>query len=232
MAALAAAGLLAAAQPAAADDVTVVELFTSQGCSSCPPADAKLRELSKESDIVALSLHVNYWDYIGWKDPFASPITTERQHLYANTLKQRYVYTPEMVIDGYTHMSGTSGSAVDSAIAKAKTRDRLRLPVTARLEGSELKVSIPGAEGGKKASIWLFEIDREHQTPVNRGENSGRTLTNANVVRSLQKIGEWNGEPVEITTQLVSGEGRDGCAIVVQEAATGPILGATLVSMH
>ena len=232
IAALLAAGLLAAAQPAAAEDVTVVELFTSQGCSSCPPADARLRELSKEPGIVALSLHVNYWDYIGWKDPFASAESTERQHLYANSLNQRFVYTPEMVIDGYTHTSGANRTGVDSAIVEAKKRDRLRLPVTATIEGSELKVSIPAAKGGKKASVWLFEIDSEHTTPVARGENSGRTLTNANVVRSLQKIGEWDGEAVEITTHLASGAGRDGCAIIVQEAATGPVLGATLVSLH
>lgn len=224
--------MLAAAPPAAAENVTVVELYTSQGCSSCPPADAHLRELAKQPGIVALSVHVNYWDYIGWKDPFASDKTTERQHLYADSLNQRFVYTPEIVVDGYTHMSGANISAVDSAIKEAKTRERLRLPVTAKVEGSELKVSIPAAEGGKKASVWLFEIDSEHTTPVNRGENSGRTLTNANVVRSLQKIGEWNGEAEEITTQLASGKGRDACAIVVQEGATGPVLGATLVSLH
>lgn len=230
IAALAFAVLLAAVTPAAAEDVTVVELFTSQGCSSCPPADAKLRELSKEPGIVALSIHVNYWDYIGWQDPFASDITTERQHFYADSLNQRFVYTPEMVVDGYTHMSGANGPAVDGAIRDAKKRDRLRVPVTAKIEGDELKVSIPAAEGGKKASVWLFEIDREHKTAVMRGENSGRTLINANVVRSLKKIGEWNGEAVEITTPLEGG--RDGCAIVVQEAATGPVIGATLVSMH
>ena len=232
IASLAVAVLLAAVSPAAAEDVTVVELFTSQGCSSCPPADAQLRELSKEPGIVALSLHVNYWDYIGWKDPFASATTTERQHLYANSLKQRFVYTPEMVIDGYTDVNGASSSAVESAISKARSRDRLRLKVAASVDGDELKVSIPAADGAKKASVWLFEIDREHTTEVARGENGGRTLVNANVVRSMKKIGEWDGQAVELTADLDDAKDRDACAIVIQEAATGPVLGATLVSIH
>jgi len=224
--------LLAAVPPAAAEDVTVVELFTSQGCSSCPPADAQLRELSKEAGIVALSLHVNYWDYIGWKDPFASATTTERQHLYASSLKQRFVYTPEMVIDGYTDINGANPAQVKSTIAKARSRDRLRLKVEASVDGGKVKVSIPAADGGKKASVWLFEIDREHTTQVARGENGGRTLVNANVVRSLKKIGEWDGDAVELTADLDEAGDRDACAIVIQEAATGPVLGATLVSMH
>ena len=232
VAALAVTFLLAAVPPATAEDVTVVELFTSQGCSSCPPADANLRDLSERPDIVALSLHVNYWDYIGWKDPFASDKTTERQHLYASSLKQKFVYTPEMVIDGYTDINGINGSELKNTIDKAKSRDRLRLPVTASVDGGEVKVSVPSADGGKKSSIWMFEIDSEHTTPVGRGENSGRTLTNTNVVRSMQKIGEWDGEAVDITTQLASGSERDGVAIIVQEGNTGPVLGATLVSLR
>ena len=104
--------------------------------------------------------------------------------------------------------------------------------MTAHIEGDELKVSIPAAEGGKKSSVWLFEIDREHTTQVARGENGGRTLTNANVVRSMKKIGDWDGKAVELSVNLDDAKDRDGCAIVVQEAATGPVLGATLVSMR
>jgi hypothetical protein len=221
----------AAGSPAAR---TVVELFTSQGCSSCPPADALLRELAKRPDIIALSIHVNYWDYIGWKDPFASDETTARQHLYASALRQRYVYTPEMVIDGAAGATGSHESEVRSLIEKAAQHDRPRLQVTAKTSGGDkIVVSIPGAESHEKATVWLLTIDREHVTKVVRGENSGRTLTDANVVRDVRKLGVWNGEPVELTADLPSpaGRGRDGCAILVQTGEVGPVLGATLVMM-
>ncbi len=230
LAVMAASGPIPAGAAFAAETATVVELFTSQGCSSCPPADAELRRLSKEPNIIALSLHVNYWDYIGWKDPFASAETTERQHHYADTLHQRYVYTPEMVVDGFTDLTGTDGGSVDSAISGARKRDRLRLPVTAKADGGKLTVSIPAAPEGRKAAVWLFEFDREHVTAVMRGENSGKSLTNANVVRSLKRIGEWNGQAVELTADL--SDDRDGCAIIVQSGEAGPVLGATAISLR
>src|SRR5512135_2223984 len=148
------------AQPATQ---TVVELFTSQGCSSCPPADALLKKLSTRPDIIALSLHINYWDYIGWKDPFASKDTTDRQHLYAQALRQRYVYTPEMVVDGFADVDGSQEDEVAHLIDKAAKRDRLRLPVSVKSEGAgKVTVSLPGSDNGIKATVWLFAYDREH----------------------------------------------------------------------
>lgn len=214
---------------------TVVELFTSQGCSSCPPADALLRELSKNPDIIALSIHVDYWDYIGWKDPFASDETTARQHLYAAALHQRYVYTPEMVIDGAADVTGSRESEVKSLIAEAARRDRPRLQVTAKMAGKgRIVVDIPAGETKEKATVWLLTIDREHVTKVDRGENTGRTLTDANVVREVRKIGAWDGKPVALTAEM-SDEDDDeyvACAILVQTGEIGPVIGATVISMH
>ena len=200
---------------------TVVELFTSQGCSSCPPADALLRELSKRPDIIALSIHVNYWDYIGWKDPFASDETTARQHLYADSLHQRYVYTPEMVIDGYKDVTGSYADEVSTLIGEAAKRDRPVVPVVAKSNGGgHVTVSVPGGATKETATVWLFEFDREHVTKVDHGENGGRTLTDANVVRAVKKLGVWTGAPLQLMLA-----GTAGAAYIAGKIDTRPIPG-------
>jgi hypothetical protein len=212
---------------------TVVELFTSQGCSSCPPADALLRELSKRPDVIALSIHVNYWDYIGWKDPFASDESTARQHLYAASLRQRYVYTPEMVIDGFRDVTGSRESDVKDLIREAETRDRPRVPVSITPAGDgKVEVALPAAETDGKATVWMFAIDSEHVTPVARGENGGRTLTNANVVREVKKLGEWTGDPLQLTAEVPADKGRDAFAVVVQKGEAGPVIGAAMLRLR
>jgi len=213
---------------------TVVELFTSQGCSSCPPADALLRELSKRPDIIALSIHVNYWDYIGWKDPFASDETTARQHLYAAALHQRYVYTPEMVIDGAHDVTGSLEADVKTLIDEAAKRDRPRLAVAAKMSGKKIVVDLPAGDAKEKATVWLLTIDREHVTHVERGENTGRTLTDANVVRDVKKLGEWNGKPLQLTADMGDEDDENyvACAILVQSGEIGPVIGAAVVSMQ
>jgi hypothetical protein len=231
-------GALAAASgnEARADEArppTVVELFTSQGCSSCPPADALLTELSRRDDIIALSFHVDYWDYIGWKDPFAFADSTERQHGYARSLRQRYVYTPEMVVDGIHGTAGSRDDEVKTLIARETSRERLRVPVTATMsKDGVVKVAIPAADFRGKAVVWLFEFDSRHTTAVERGENGGRTLTNTNVVRAIRRMGEWNGSALSLEVPIESGgERHDGCAVVVQADGFGPILGATVLRM-
>ena len=205
----------------------VVELFTSQGCSTCPPADALLGELAEDPKVVALSLHVDYWDYIGWKDPFASPEMTARQQAYTETLHKRFVYTPQMVIDGRQDIVGTRRSEVMAAVGAS---GRTAKPLTLTYEmGRGGKVLIPGGhapEGG--ATIWLAVYDNQHETAVTSGENAGRQLRYANVVRRLTAIGTWTGQPMEVPLDLdrAAAEGRDGCAILVQQGRTGPILGA------
>ncbi|MGB8275527.1 MAG: DUF1223 domain-containing protein [Alphaproteobacteria bacterium] len=223
----------AADKPAASP--TVVELFTSQGCSSCPPADALLTKLSKRDDIIALSFHVDYWDYIGWKDVFASADSTARQHAYARALRQRYVYTPEMVVNGAMETVGSHEDSVQSLIAQEAKRARLRVPVavTEKKEGM-LSVSIPAAKFDGTAAVWMFEYDRQHVTNVERGENGGRTLTNSNVVREIRRIGDYSGGALslEVPVNDTSGQKRDGCAIVVQSDDYGPILGAAAMAVR
>lgn len=225
--------LVLGTRPAAAgeEQPVVVELFTSQGCSSCPPADRFLGELAKRDDVVALSVHVDYWDYIGWKDPFASPANTKRQHRYAQKLGLRYVYTPQMVIQGTDHATGSDRRAVLAKIAEARKLDRL--PVTIARSGDGVRVTVPGAHTTDKAAVWLALFDRQHETAIRRGENGGRTLKYHNVVRNMVRIGTWTGLPLDIPTGSadMSAEGRDGCAVIVQSLSTGRILGAARLDL-
>ena len=233
---LVAAATLFGAVAARAQGPTLIELFTSQGCSSCPAADAFVAELGEREDVIALSMHINYWDYIGWKDPFASEATTARQRSYARRLSRGMVYTPQTVIDGAAHAVGSNRGSVERAILKARAQPRLRLDIGLALTDDKgLVVSLPGAHFDGAAAVWLARYDAEQITPVSRGENSGRTLRNTNVVRDLQKIGTWTGEPLELhlpASALTAGEGgRDGCVIIVQAENFGPVLGVRKLAL-
>jgi len=232
----------AAAQetPQAQDRLTVVELFTSQGCSSCPPADAFLGELTKRADLLPLSLHVDYWDYIGWKDPFADARHTSRQRAYAERFGLRYVYTPQMVIHGNAQATGSDRRQVLSSIEA--TRSLPHIPVKLQ-PGSGNGVILVTIEGGGEAApapqaadVLLVIIDSEHKTAVKRGENRGRTLSNVNVVRSMTKVAEWTGGKMEFAANIpetpkFQGAG-DAVAVFLQSAATGRILGAAKLSLN
>jgi hypothetical protein len=224
----------AGARTGPASSPTVVELFTSQGCSSCPPADAFLRELSRREDVIALSFHVDYWDYIGWRDPFASEAATARQHAYARALHQRYVFTPEMVIDGMAGVVGSEREKIGRLITRESRRKRLRVRVSVTTAaGGIITVAISEAEYHGTAVVWLMEYDREHVTHVKRGENTGLTLANAHVVREIRRIGSWSGAALEISVPLaeLTAESRDGCVVIVQPEEVGPILGAAELSL-
>ena len=205
----------------------VVELYTSQGCSSCPPADALLEELAAEPGVIALSLHVDYWDYIGWKDPYASRANTKRQQGYARDLHSRYVYTPQVLVDGRVHVVGSSREKVRRAIDRAAKRGK---PLDVRiLRDDGDRIVIPaGHAPDDGATIWLAIYDAVHETRVAVGENRGRKLRNANVVRELVALGTWTGEAMVIPLDLKNAValGREGCAVLVQQGQTGPILGA------
>ena len=210
----------------------VVELFTSQGCNSCPPADEFLGELADHPGILALSFHIDYWDYIGWSDPFASPQTTGRQRSYAKSLNLRYVYTPQMVIDGRSDAVGSQRNKVLKAIEKAATT---RKAVEIRfVQDDGGKIVIPaGHAPDEGAAVWLAVFDRQRDTEVLRGENAGRTLSNYHVVRQLTRIGTWRGEHLEIPFDMASATvlGRDGCAVIVQQSPTGAVLGAAEMTL-
>jgi hypothetical protein len=232
--AILAAAILLATLPAprGAAAQVVVELFTSQGCSSCPPADELLTELADQPGIVALSLHVDYWDYIGWKDIYASPQYTARQQRYADALNLRYVYTPQIVVDGRINVVGSHHAEVRDAIEAAAKRDRpIEISFVMKNGG---KVIIPeGHAPNEGATVWLAIYDREHLTEVKRGENAGRKLHNANVVRSFERLGTWTGARLEIPLDLTDARarGRDGCAVIVQQGRAGPVLAAAAMNL-
>jgi hypothetical protein len=204
-----------------------IELFTSQGCSSCPPADVNLGKLARRADIVALSFHVDYWDYIGWKDPFASHDTTERQRAYARVLKQRYVYTPEMVVDGIGHEPGVDSGPIDALLATAQRRSPNRAtPELARAADGALTIKLAAfALDQGPADVTLAVYDRRHSTPVRSGENTGSTLENFNVVRRIEMVGRWDGSAKSWTMPADRFVPGQGMAVLVQHADHGPMIG-------
>ena len=210
----------------------VVELFTSQGCNSCPPADAYLGELAKRPDVLALSWHVDYWDYIGWKDPFAQHAFTQRQHAYSRSLDQRYVYTPQMVINGRLQGIGSDRGAIERLIAEAQQERKAHPQPGPRvsLVGDEVHV-----EGGpaEPSVVWAAWFDAQDWTPVKSGENAGQRLGEFNVVRKWSQLGHYDGQPVTLKLGGDADEFKNsGCAIVVQrqtEAGPGPIVAAYAV---
>jgi hypothetical protein len=225
-------GWAATSNSGAARQPVVVELFTSQGCSSCPPADALLGELAERDDVIALSLHVDYWDYIGWKDPYGSPQNTERQRAYAGELGLRYVYTPQMVIDGRDNIVGSRRDEVLASLEKAVARPK---PVAVDFlpgNGGTVVISA-GHAPARGATIWLAVFDEGHDTQVKRGENAGLTIRNVNVVRRLERLGTWMGQRLEIPLNLddAAARGNFGCAVIVQQGRNGPIIGAGLMRL-
>lgn len=212
----------------AGSDKVVVELYTSQGCSSCPPADALLGELAARDDVIALSFHVDYWNYLGWKDPFSSAAATNRQRNYRAKFGLRYIYTPQIVSGGTQQSVGSHRGKVLRGIERARATQSVNVDIS----HPDKKTAIVSVGAGNaptgKATVWLFAYDREHKTDIRRGENSGVKLVNTNVVRVMRRIGEWNGKPLKIKLPIamMGLEKQDGCAIVVQSDRGGQIYGA------
>ncbi len=218
-AALAAQIGMAAPAVAAAKPLTVVELFTSQGCSSCPPANAALIELSKRADVLPLSFAVTYWDYLGWKDTFDKPEYTARQVSYEPPLGQQGPFTPQMVVNGATSLVGNNLTEDEAAVNGAKP---LSGPAVTLMPGS---VSIGTATAAASADVWLVRYDPNLvEVPVARGENSGVTLPHTHVVHALQLLGSWTGGAVAFNLPPAP----DGMktAILVQGMHGGTILSA------
>lgn len=203
----------------------VVELFTSQGCSSCPPADAALGNLAERKDVLALSFHVDYWDHTGWKDPFSSKEFTHRQHTYNKVLGLKSNYTPQMVIDGRFETVGSDSNRTEQYIRQASA-EATNIPIMAHNSGNQFWVKI--TENGPTATasdIWLIGYDRKHLTPVTRGENKGLTLKNTHVVRYLEQIGQWHSEPFSERIIVPWDKAPDFYAVIVQESNQGPMQG-------
>lgn len=212
----------------------VVELFTSQGCSSCPPADAVLGELARQGDVVALAYHVDYWNYLGWRDTFSSEQSTKRQYDYARTLGRKSVYTPQAVINGRDHLNGADRRGIDAKLESFEQAGRgLVVPVSAVRDGDSIKIDIGSGDG--KANILLVYFDRENTVDVKRGENRGRKLTYWNSVKDMQTVAMWDGEAMELVLpkSLMDADGHEGCAVLLQtmkpDGVPGPIIGASVV---
>lgn len=228
------AGLATLPAAAATKAPVVVELFTSQGCSSCPPADAYLGELAKKHDVIALAFHVDYWDYIGWKDPFASAQSTDRQRAYTQALGNRYLYTPEMIVDGRNDATGSDRTSVEALIrAGHAAPSKVALSIVEKVP-DKYTINIPETALKGGATVWMAVFDREHTTPVARGENSGSTLREFNIVRSMSKLARYDGTALSVPVDM-SLPREKGCAILLQADhgagdGQGPILGAALLT--
>ena len=212
----------------------VIELFTSQGCSSCPPADALLTRYIKRADVVALSMPVDYWDYLGWKDTLASPAFTARQRAYARARGDGAVYTPQVVVNGLSHAVGSRQSDIDSAILEtSKKIAALAVPLNVSTVKGEIVVEAGAAAGGKStgATLWLAVIDPSVEVPSQRGENRGRPVADHNVVRSMTPIGMWHGQKmvVRIDPRTIGRTAGQTCAVLLQQGAAGPIIAAQMM---
>ncbi len=210
---------------------TVIELYTSQGCYSCPPADAFLGELIKRDDVIALTLPVDYWDYLGWKDTFGSPAHSKRQRDYARRRGDRQVYTPQMVFNGKRHAVGSRRNAVFDALKEESRADQsTQVQVTLKSDGKSIMVSAGGFAGAGEApsaTIWLLLSSKAETVAIKRGENRGKTLTYHNVVRQMVPIGAWHGKAIEVELPKSDVmEGYDGCTAILQVNGAGEILGA------
>jgi hypothetical protein len=228
------AGLLVAAHGSAdADPRALLELFTSQGCSSCPPADKLLGELAADPTLVAISDPIDYWDYLGWKDTLANPGHSARQRAYARVRGDLQVYTPQIVVNGAMHVLGSDRAAIERSIAQTDQKPAvMSLPVLVSVGGSNLSVNVAANDvahvGGE---VWLCPLERSVTVAIGRGENHDRTITYHNVVRRWLKLGDWTGTDATWAVPIseIKTDEIDAAAVMIQEGThdkPGFILGA------
>jgi hypothetical protein len=214
----------------------VIELFTSQGCSSCPPADKLAADYARDPSVIMMSLAVDYWDYLGWKDTLALSGHSNRQRAYAKVRGDRQVYTPQAVIDGALHAVGSDKPAIEQAIRKERDQ-ALTLPVTMTQDGDKLSVQVPASKDEHgQAEVWLCPITRSVPVTISRGENNGHTFTYTNVVRRWIKLGDWSGkaESFDVSIKDFQDGQIDSAAVVVQSGiASAPrlMLGAAQIAI-
>jgi hypothetical protein len=225
-----------AAQAQASGVKGVLELFTSQGCSSCPAADALFEQYTKRSDLVALTFPVDYWDYLGWKDTLASAKFTNRQRAYAKTRGDGQIYTPQLVVNGQMHTNGADATSVDKLMGKvAADRARPWVPVQVASDNGQLVVAASALEGAKtgkaEVTVWVVTLSKRVEVMVRRGENAGKSLAYHNVVRDMNAVGMWNGDAmsVRLDRNAFNQKGEDACAILLQAGMAGPIIGAAML---
>jgi hypothetical protein len=201
----------------------LVELYTSQGCSSCPPADAFMTELVANPDVIALALHVDYWDYIGWKDGFANAAFTERQKEYARAIGSRTIYTPQMIVNGMDRVEGNNPAAVNSLVRMHLAKPS-EITLTLQRDGDQVLIRAAGRTGPAALTVNLVRYTPSETVAIERGENAGETLTYHNIVTDLQAVGEWTGTaPLEMAATVT---GEAPVAVFLQESGPGAILAA------
>ena len=212
----------------------VVELFTSQGCSSCPAADKILANYAKRGDVLALSFHVDYWNYLGWKDTFSKAEFTDRQQRYARSFRRRGVYTPQAVVNGRDHVVGSRKQHVEGLITSYISQGKgLTVDVNAVRDDEKVRVTTNATAGN--ATLWVIYYDEQRKVKILRGENRGRTITYHNVVRDVSMLGMMKQGKLDVTLPLdeMKRKGFDSCAIILQQSTAqgtpGPILGATVI---
>ena len=223
--------------PLQAEDGTpkgVVELFTSQGCSSCPPADAAFRKLVNQGDVIALAYHVDYWNYLGWADTLSSKENTERQYGYAKTMGRSNVYTPQAIVNGRDHLAGADLNGINSQIDTYSSEGNgLTVPISAAMRGDELEIKIGAGQG--KANVVMVYFDKEKTIDVEKGENSGQKISYLHSVTNVETVGMWDGKATSLTlpASVLQRPQLEGCAILLQSATAdgdpAAILGATVV---
>ena len=221
------ASLVTFAAPAVADGPVVVELYTSQGCSSCPPADAMLHDLAKRTDVIPLALHVDYWDYIGWTDSFADPDHTRRQQNYARVAGASTIYTPQMIIGGQDHVIGTKPMEVADAIQAHRSAST---GVSVRVQRSGNRLQITGQTSRSLPQGTIVQVVRfapEQTVDIRRAENAGRQLTYSNIVTDWRTVGEWTGRgELELSANV---SGAAPLVVIVQEAGPGAVLATAVL---
>ncbi|SCB60278.1 hypothetical protein GA0061105_11080 [Rhizobium aethiopicum] len=212
----------------------VVELFTSQGCSSCPPADAAFRKLVNQGDVIALAYHIDYWNYLGWADTLSSKENTERQYGYARTMGRSNVYTPQAIVNGRGHLAGADLNGINSKIDSYSSEGNgLTVPVSAAMRGDELEIKIGAGQG--KANVVMVYFDKEKTIDVEKGENSGKKISYLHSVTNVETVGMWDGKATSLTlpASVLQRPQLEGCAILLQAATAdgdpAAILGATVV---
>jgi len=227
--ALGAAAVLARPALAAVKRPVIVELFTSQGCSSCPPADAYFKALKDQPDVVALSYHVDYWDYLGWRDTLGSPECSQRQYDYAKSRGDKNVYTPQTIINGGGHFVGSQRARVSSGIDVARSETETNwVDMEMTHNNTDISISIPTGNPISEATLWLMAFTPHVSTEIKKGENAGHTVDYFNVVRKMVPAGMWHGEAAKIVLPKgsVVPESCKGWVALLQEGTVGRVIGA------
>lgn len=223
---------------ASAQSRAVVELFTSQGCSSCPPADRLVGELAKDPSVIALSLPIDYWDYLGWKDTLADAKFTARQRAYARARGDREVYTPQAIVNGAVPVVGSDRPGIERAIAETrKTVGAMSVPVSVTVSGGQLKVSVPESASTAAGEVWMCAVSRSVPISITKGENRGQQVVYHNVVRKWVKVGDFAGKAANwnVPVEAIAGNDVDAAVVYVQSGShekPGPMMGAALAALN